>query len=379
MSSGDGARGHDSGIADGDVAGCQKLFSDFARQTAKGTPLYSRIAHGVANDPQLAGLLLVAPVAQRLPVLLLACVHSLVLDETDSELASFYPNVAGPAVDPGDPAPAFARFCRRHHDQLVQRLATRRTQTNEVGRTALFLPCFGRLSEETGSLAHVDVGSSAGLNLLIAHYDFVYEPGGEIRIGGPVTLTCGTRGPIPVPDRHPPVASAVGIDHSPIDVRDPEQSRWLEACVWPDQVARFARLTGAIALARDVGVDVVRGDAIADVARIVERVGGSGHPVITTSWVLNYLSARARRDFVAELDRIGDATDLSLVYAESPALCPELPGIPQAVGPDQPTAVVIVRWRNGRRVASHVADAHPHGDWMHWSPMAHDSRARNAS
>ena len=62
--------------------------------------------------------------------------------------------------------------------------------------------------------------------------------------------------------------------------------------------------------------------------------------------------------------------DLSMVYAESPALCPELPGIPPATGPDQPTAVVIVRWRNGRRVASHVADAHPHGAWMHWTPGA---------
>ena len=59
-----------------------------------------------------------------------------------------------------------------------------------------------------------------------------------------------------------------------------------------------------------------------------------------------------------------------MVYAESPALCPELPGIPPTTGPDQPTAVVIVRWRNRRRVASHVANAHPHGAWMHWIPDA---------
>ena len=28
----------------------------------------------------------------------------------------------------------------------------------------------------------------------------------------------------------------------PIDVRDPDQARWLEACVWPDQPDRFDRL-----------------------------------------------------------------------------------------------------------------------------------------
>lgn len=358
----------DGGPPDADVASCQKLFSDFARQTAKGTPLYSRIAEGIAAAPELAGLLLIAPVAQRLPVLLLASVHSLALDEPNSELAAFYPTIAGSAVDAGDPIPAFERFCAGHLQQLSHLLATRQTQTNEVGRTALFVPCFGRLADEAGPISHVDVGSSAGLNLLIPHYDFAYEPGGELRTGASVTITCGTRGPVPVPTRRPPIATAIGIDPSPIDVTDPDQRRWLEACVWPDQVERFDRLTGAIALAREVGVNVVRGDAVNDVAAIVERVAEVGHPVITTSWVMNYLTAEARVAFIRELDRMSATTDISMVYAESPALCPELPGIPPATGAEQPTAVVIVRWRGGRRVASHVADAHPHGAWMHWTP-----------
>lgn len=351
---------------DGDVATCQKLFADFSRQTAKGTPLYSRLAGGVAADPDLAGLLLIAPPAQRLPVLLFACVHSLVLEEPESALAGHYPNIAGNAADPGDPFPAFRQFCDEHRDALAHLLATKQTQTNEIGRTALFLPCFARLADEAGPLAQLDVGSSAGLNLLIPHYNFVYEPGGEVGTGSPVTLVCGTRGPVPVPSAHPPIAAAVGIDPAPIDVHDPDQARWLEACVWPDQVERFDRLTGAIAIAQEVGVDVVRGDAVADVVGLIERLGEVGHAVVTTSWVLNYLSAEAREAFVAELDRSAAQRDISLVYAESPALCPELPGIPPATGPEQPTALVIVRWRGGRREASHVADAHPHGGWMHW-------------
>lgn len=357
----------DGGPRDADVASCQKLFSDFARQTAHGTPLYSRIAEGIAANPELAGLLLIAPVAQRLPVLLLASVHSLVLDEPDSELARYYPNIAGPAVEPGDPFPAFERLCASRRDQLEDLLATRQTQTNEVGRTALFLPCFGLLADEAGSIAHVDVGSSAGLNLLIPHYDFVYEPGGELRTGASVTITCGTRGPVPIPTRRPVVSAAIGIDPAPIDVTDADQRLWLEACVWPDQVERFDRLTGAIELAREIGVNVVRGDAVNDVTAVIEQVAGAGHPVITTSWVMNYLSADARVAFIRNLDRLSTTTDFSMVYAESPALCPELPGSPAVTGPDQPTAVVIVRWRDGRRIATHVADAHPHGAWMHWN------------
>lgn len=348
------------------VARCQKMFADFARTAAKGTPLYSRLSSGIAANPDLAGLLLLAPEQQQLPVLLLACVHSLVIDEPDSALARFYPNLAGSSAATDDALPSFERFCADRRTELSELLRTRHTQTNEIGRTSLLLPCLARIEAETGPLAHVDVGASAGLNLLIPHYDFVYEPGGSVGSGSTVRLTCGTRWGVPVPTTRPRVAAAVGIDRSPIDVTDPAQARWLEACLWPDQAERFERLRAAIEIAAAVGVEVRSGDAIADIGATIDDLGRSGHPVVTSSWVMNYLSAEQRRQFVAELDRIGAGTDLSLVYAESPALCPELPGAPRRSNGDQPTAVVVVTWRNGRRDAVHVADAHPHGTWMHW-------------
>ena len=57
-----------------------------------------------------------------------------------------------------------------------------------------------------------------------------------------MTITCATRGDVPVPAAHPPIVAAIGVDTDPIDVGDPLQARWLEACVWPDQVERFERL-----------------------------------------------------------------------------------------------------------------------------------------
>ncbi len=251
--------------------------------------------------------------------------------------------------------------------ELAELLSTRRTQTNEIGRCALFVPSLGALADECGPLAHVDVGASAGLNLLIPHYDFVYDPGGALTSGSTVRISCSTRGDVPVPPTHPPIAASIGLDTEPIDVSDPLQARWLEACVWPDQVERFERLGAAIEIANRVGVDVRPGDAIETVAAVVDEAGRSGHPVVTTSWVLNYLPAVERHDFVAALDRAGRAADLSWLIVESPALCAGLPGMPPARrGPKQPTAVVVVRWRGGRRDARHVANAHPHGRWLHW-------------
>jgi hypothetical protein len=346
------------------------MFGDFARHSATAAPLYGELSDGVADDPELAALLLTAPVVQRQPVLLFACVHWLVLAHPDEPLAAFYPNVAarlGVERPPGPAIEAFRAFCGDHAADLRRLLSTRRTQTNEIGRTALFLPVFALVERDAGPFAHVDVGASAGLNLLHPFYDFSYEPGGEIGSGSTVRITCGTRGQPPIPSTRPTVVSGTGLDATPIDVRDPDQARWLEACVWPDQVERFERLAAAVAIAVREGVDVRRGDAVTDVGALVAEAAAVGHPVVTTSWVLNYLTSAQRLAFVAALDAAGAERDLSWVYAENPTLCPELPGGPvRPPSASDPTALVLVRWRGGRREAVHVADTHPHGRWLHW-------------
>ncbi len=220
---------------------------------------------------------------------------------------------------------------------------------------------FGLLADEVGELAHVDVGASAGLNLLLDRYEYVYEPGG--RLGGPSTvrLECGTRGPVPVPASMPSVAQRCGLDRSPVDVHDVAQRRWLEACVWPDQTDRFERLRAALDIAAHVEIDVRRGDAVADAATLAASF--DAHPVITNTWVLNYLPADDRRAYVASLDELGTRRDLSWVFLEMPFMAPELP----VRDPTQTDSVlVLVRWRDGRRTVDHLGVAHPHGYWLHW-------------
>lgn len=355
-------------MADGDVATCQRMFADFGRQLVKSAPLYARLAEGVSRDERLSGLLLVAPPTQRQPVLLFACVHWLLLNEPDDPLARWYPNLVAGTTRREGAVDAFASFCGERDEQLRGLLATRSTQTNEIGRSAVFLPGFHLLDTEVGQLARIDVGASAGLNLLgpECHYD--YRPGGSI---GPassaVRISCSTRGHVPLPAQHPRFGISVGLDARPVDVRDADQARWLEACVWPDEVERFRRLHEAIEMARAIGVDVRAGDAIAGITSLLDEVSASGHPVVTTSWVMNYVSADERSRFVATLDGAGRQRDLSWVYAEHPGLCPELPGTPPAQDSRRvPTAVVIVRWRRGTRTAEHVGQCHPHGRWLHW-------------
>ena len=60
---------------------------------------------------------------------------------------------------------------------------------------------------------------------------------------------------------------------------------------------------------------------------------------------------------------------MSWIYAEMPALVSGLP-IPDDPDREHRTVVTLVRWRDGVRTVDHLADAHPHGAWMHWRSAA---------
>ncbi len=341
-------------------------FRDFARTAMPRAPLYAALSAEIAQDPAVWGLLEAAPAGQQMPVLLFATVHDLVLRGEAPELAAYYPSVAAAPLPPSEAFPAFRETCGRHADEIRATVATRSTQTNEVGRCAVFLPALGLLETEVGPLSLVDVGASAGLNLLLDRYAYRYEPGGTVGGPSPVTLACGTRGSVPLPSAPPQITGRLGLDAEPIDVCDPDQAGWLEACVWPDQLDRFQRLRAALAMARTDPPPVRRGDAVEDLAPAVTDAADSGHPTLLTSWVLNYLSPRQRVDFVARLDDLAHGHDISWVAAESPALTPELPFGAAADDPEDRTVLSLVRWRGGQREVGTLAVVHPHGFWMHW-------------
>jgi len=349
----------------------QRRFADFSTTSSPRAPLYAALSRAVSDDPALYRLLGHAPATQRLPVLLFACVHELLIEHPDHELAQWYPNLTAAYRSPGERAlvPTFREFVNAHAERLGRLLATRTTQTNEVGRCGSFLPALGLLADEVGALGLLDVGTSGGLNLLLDRYEYEYRPrsGPTTTVGGPSTvrITVETSGDVPVPDDVPGIAARCGIDQRPIDITDDHEAHWLEACVWPDQADRFHRLVAAIEIARIQPPEILAGDAVTSLAPAIERVGRRAHPVVTNSWVLNYLTSDARVAYLAELERVGAERDLSWVYAEAPAHIPELPNSPDPKG-DHRTVLSMVRWRNGERTVDHLATVHPHGFWMQW-------------
>jgi hypothetical protein len=332
------------------------------------SPFHAHLCKSAASDPDIVGILQAAPEEQQLPVLLMAAVHSIVLAEPDLELAAYYPTVAR-APTTGDPFPAFQELCHRRTDELRGIVARRTVQTNEVGRAAIFLPALASLADDVGPLALVDVGTSAGLNLQLDRFEYRYTPGGGV--GGPseVILETDTDGCVPVPAHAPEITARLGIDRSPIDATDPDDARWLMACVWPDQPDRFERLRGALALAQQHPVEIRTAGAVDGVAQAVGEVAPAGHPVVLNSWVLNYLSATERGRYLEALEATGRERDLSWLYAEAPAMCAGIP-FGGYDGDDYETCLTLTTWRAGVRTTRHLATAHPHGYWLHWNDGA---------
>lgn len=336
-------------------------FARFASTTRRRAPLYARLSTALAAWPGLDALYADTPGPARVPVNLFAAVHYLLLEDPDQPLARFYPNLAGQRTDGGDPVPDFLAFCGERAGELRALLATRVPQTNEIGRAALLVAGFGTVAP--GPRAHLDVGASAGLNLMLDR--LAYSDGAGTIGRSDLVLECSVR-----PEGRrlaggvPAIASRLGLDANPIDLTDAADARWLEACVWPDQADRFARLERAIALFRADPVPVVRGDAVDDLEAALVGLGPEA-PVVTTSWALCYLDRGAQDAWIRALGRIGATTDLDWLWVESPVQVPVLPVGQELAGSDA-TLLGVSSWRDGTRTDRVLAHCHPHGYWLRW-------------
>lgn len=319
-------------------------YRRFAEQEARGnSEVYERLTSAIADDRELVALLDQLDRDKRQPNLLLGAVRY----------------HGGPVEDVG----RFRDWLVRNWDIVAATMRTRRTQTNEVGRSATLLPVLNRIAEEAGPgtpLALIEVGASAGLCLYPDRLGYRYDDHDPIGDpASPVQLWCDTGGLLPPPTTVPTVSWRAGVDLHPGDVTDSDQMRWLECLIWPGRPERTERLHGAVRLARAEPPDLLAGDLVDRLPELVDRVPAGSVPVVFHSAVLAYLPAERRREFV-DLVR---TLPVRWVSNEGLAVLDEVAGrLPS--GPDR---TPISTDKGGFVLAldgEPVAFTAPHGQWI---------------
>ena len=356
-----------------------RWFVHFAEREFPTEPLYAALCRITADAPAVLELMRGAPPEQQRPNLLLASVHDLLLAGDDHPLARYFPSVGGSLPPDAALRECFLDFCVRHADTLRQSIATRTTQTNEVGRCAVLWPVLRHVAASTGhtSIALLDFGCSAGLNLGVDRYRYDYD---SVALGAAPdaqapTIACRLLGQrSPNKDAAPAwaITQRLGIDPAPIDVADDNAVRWLRACIWPNDTERAQRLDQAISLARTQRWPVRQeSDCTAATLAWAAALPPDTLPVVFNSWVLTYLQPDALADHVRCMRALIQERGVVWICAEEPALAigaPPAPPLESPAGAPQQTHTLWTMVSRGETEPRYqvLARSHPHGTWMEW-------------
>ena len=356
------------------MAACDDLaaqFRNFVKLEGRAySSLYERLSLTIAEDSKLLALLDGAPAQQRQPTLLYAALHDLVLAHPHEDLARWYPTVTGTAVPDADLAPALRRFCFAYESDIRRLVSTRSTQTNEVRRCAALILAFDRIAAAVRCpLGIVELGASAGLNLMFDRFFYDYGALGTVgEVGSPVQIATALRGiNCPrLPAAIAPAGRRIGIDLEPVDVHDAAATRWLEACLFADQLDRRDRLRAALDLARTDPPEVRHGDMLALLPAAADDIPESEHLCLVSTWAVHYLAPENRRALDALVRKLGERRDLSWVAAEPSAVMADVQEPPLDPAAPHPTILTLTTIRSGAWRRSILARTHSHAAWIEW-------------
>jgi len=369
------------------IARLQARFADFVQHAAQDDPLYAALAAAVAAHPDWAALLAAAPATQQLPMLWLAALQDRLLERVDAgdrpPLAEYYASVGGTRAPDDALVARLGEFIAANRAELVARIATGSTQTNEIGRCAVLWPALQSLVEATGTprLALLDVGCSAGLNLGVDRWRYRYvDDASDATVAATrgrepraPEITCrllaGGREAFVRSAAEPDIVSRSGIDLKPVAVDDARAVRWLRACLWPHDTERRQRFDAAVAIARTQHWPL---RAVADAgAAVVDWLGDlppDVTPVVFNSWVLSYFDAPLLRRHVETLLGLVARRGVVWISAEDPRLSRGLwPAKPASRADGRPNATSWTLARpdgHGGVAWSLAATSHAHGRWM---------------
>ena len=252
----------------------------------------------------------------------------------------------------------FLAVVHEHADWVGRFVREQGIQTNEPQRCWALLPLFLIVARAAGKpLDLVELGASAGLNLLWDRYRYEYEAGSWGDEDAAVTLAGTEQRPFPADllDVDVVVRRRCGVDLEPVDATTEEGVRLL--CSFTVDEGRRARLRHAAEVLRGDPPELVRGDYLELLPSLLCERDDDALTVVYQTISTIYLPVAERERVRTAVDRAGREGPLAWISTPTP----EEHGL---AGAQYPLELAI--WPGGeRRLVAEMSNSGDRLDW--WS------------
>ena len=325
-----------------------------------GSAIYCALLARMADDIEAGGPLaeLVRdfdghPIKLNLPLRVLGAAHALALSGDAPEYAACLPSCDG-EFELEAAWSALRSLAAAEADALRTRLSAQ-IQTNEVRRSCALLPGFLAVASEFElPIRALEIGSSAGLNLMLDryHYRLGDATWGDESSG--VRLDTEWRGAPPPLDAPLRIAERRGCDLDPVDVRSDADRIRLQSFFWPDQLERMERLRAAMEITATEAPTIDRESADRWIeARLAEPTPGHATLIFhSVMWI--YLPKEAQAAITTAVEVAG-----ARATADAP-----LAWLRKETAAEEYCDVHLTTWPGGRERL--IARSHYHGAWVEW-------------
>lgn len=338
-----------------EVNGLSERFSFFAERESKDSSrLYGHLAGCIANDPMLLKLAAYARKGQPVPNLFLGAVHFLLLRGKEHELSEYYASIVSEPREPSTAINCFRDFCKLYENDIIQILASKLVQTNEVRRCGYLYPSFCYIySLAKKPLALIEIGTSAGLQLLWDKYCYSYKSNEKYGDGlSALEITAEIRGdnnPLLL-KCSPPVTSRIGLDLHVNDLNDPEDYLWLKALIWPEQNERISFFEKAALCFQKQHLELIEGDGVSLLPNIVSKISEESTICVFHTHVANQIPLENKRVLSEHIQNLGKERDVFHLYNNMWDL-----------------DLHLDYYVDGKGYSETLAETDGHGRWFQWN------------
>ncbi|MEH7225258.1 DUF2332 domain-containing protein [Bacillus sp. JJ1566] len=329
-------------------------FRNFAITECKGSSrLYEFLSLKITEDDDILELASHARKGQPSSNLLFGAVHYLLLKGKDHQLREFYPSIVTNPRNVEESFIHFKDFCLQFSDEIISLLQEKLVQTNEVRRCSYLFPAFQSIYNTVKKpLALIEIGTSAGLQLLWDQYSYSYgtnEVYGNKDSALHITSEIKGNKTPNLQDFIPPVAARIGIDLQPINLKDQENELWLQALIWPEHHERRALFEKAAEYVKANELRLIEGNGVELLCDLSEEIPKDFAICVFHTHVANQMPSDVKTSLLEQVQRIGAEREIFHLYNNI-----------------QDRNLHLDYYLNGKEYQNVVGETEGHGRWFTW-------------